>query len=1111
MSGILFPKGRSTTDTRINALELNQSAYGGPIALTYGKTRVPMTLGWYGDFTPIPHTEKVGGKGGGKSTHTSYSYTAAAVMFLGEGEVFGVGTVWSDKEQTTLAALGLTLFTGAGAQAVWSHLTTNHPTEAIGYDHIAYVANAALQLGNSAALPNLSFELKGLCPIDAGTTDDAEASAILLDYCTDPNHGAGFNYLDPTINAAGTASYKAYCMAMGFFLSPSERSQRAASEFIAEILKVTNSECVWSAGVLKVTPLADVSVSGNGRTYTPDLTPVYSFTDDDYLHEEGEDPVKVTRKPPAERFNIVRVEYLNRANQYNVDVAEAKDENDIILNGERPAPTIKLHCIQVTALARQVAQLILQRQLFVVNTYSFRVRPDYSLLEPLDYVAITDSVLGLTNKLVRLTETEDSEEDEFSITAEEVLVGTASAPLYNWQASAGFAANYSAAPGAIATPLIFNIPAALVSVNGGYELGIAVSGPGALWGGCDVYMSLDNLSYQYVGSIYGSARYGTLTASLASAADPDTTNTLAVQLADTKRDLVSGSATDAADNRTLLYVDGEIMAYQTATLTGPGAYNLTTLRRARYGSVQAGHASGTKFARIDASIFRMPYDPGMIGRTAYFKFLSFNAYGGGLEDISGATVYSKVLAAENAGQLVPGALTLVGRGVTVSGDRVFKSANTAAWDSDCFSQQGYTGGAFVSWRPVETSTSFMIGLNADPGTDSSFPSIDYAMFCGGGNLYVYESGVGTGILGSYAAGDDLCITYDNAIVRYLKAGLVLREVMAGPDKRFCLDSSLHTPGAGIADIRFGPYGAAAPVLYNARGNCVVSDTNAQKVGGTGAWDSDIYSLKGYPTCHVSFKANRTDADIIIGLNTDPLTDQSYGSIDFSLYISSAGALGYRESAGGADPWTYNTSSVMAITYDGTDVRYYKDGVLLRTVNAPGLTLYLDSSFLTPGGGINSLRFGPTANLAVIDTAQIADEAAFKSYLASGAGGSAPGVRAFPTTVASITVPALDFDATVVVTFVSNISITTGAAGGRGGWAYIATAVDGSYDDSDVNARVIEWMPSSTASNPVSIEETFNQPAGAAVTYNVYCFRSPSGTAPSPSVAAWKLKAEAMLK
>jgi hypothetical protein len=985
MAGLFGSKAQAQIDRRLNAIEVNQSAYGNAIPLTYGKTRVPMTLLWYDKFTATPHTtQQAGGKGGGgKSSNTTFSYSAAVIMALGEGPCVDVLTIWADKAQTNLAGLGLTFFPGGSAQGTWSFLTTNFPSAAIPYDRTAYVANGSFQLGNSAALPNLTFELRGLQVFNAGTIDDAEPSAILIDYCTNVDHGCGFQYLSG-LQGTGVTTFESYCIAMGFFISPSERTQRPAAEFIREILNLTNSEANWTGdGHLNIKPLADQSVTGNGRTYTPNLTPLFAFTDDDYLFEEGEDPVQVMRKDPAQRFNRVRVEFLNRANQYNTDIAEATDRLDIETNGERTLPTIPLHGIQTASVARQVAQLILQRQLYVVNSYRWRVRADYCLLEPLDYVSLTDSTIGLTNKLVRLTSVEDDDEDQITLEGEEVLVGTAGAPLYNWQGAQGYAANYNASPGPVSTPLIFSAPPMLVDTNGGYEVWIAVAGAGALWGGCDVYMSLDNASYGFVGTISGPARYGTLTAALASNADPDTSHTLAVQLAVTTQQLVSGAAADYNENRTLIYFDGEIGAYQTATLTGPGAYNLTNLRRGQYGSAPASHAIGTSFARIDGAIFRIPLDPGMIGKTAYFKFCSFNVYGGAYEGLGTVATYSKALTLANGGQLTPGPLTLVATNNAVSsGDRVFKSGGAAAYDSQVSSIQSYKGGAYVSFRPSQSNLSFIVGLNADPLTNSDYTSLDYGLIANqDGNLYATESGGVTPSLGAYSRGDDLSVIYDGSIVRYTKNGAVIREAMAGPDRVFFLDSSIYSPGATFTDVRFGPYGQAVPLLFYARGNALVSDTTAMKsnAGGVGfGWgDADVVSIRGYPNCHLSFKGNQTNCDLVVGFNTDPLTDADYASLDGCFGLSSSGNWNIYESgalqlAGPA----YSTKTLFAMTCDGATLSYLVDGVVVRTTTYGGGTLiYLDSSFYTPGAGVNSLRFGPTTNLAVADTAQIGANAA----------------------------------------------------------------------------------------------------------------------------------------
>jgi hypothetical protein len=98
---------------------------------------------------------------------------------------------------------------------------------------------------------------------------------------------------------------------------------------------------------------------------------------------------------------------------------------------------------------------------------------------------------------------------------------------------------------------------------------------------------------------------------------------------------------------------------------------------------------------------------------------------------------------------------------------------------------------------------------------------------------------------------------------------------------------------------------------------------------------------------------------MFGLNSDPATDASYGSMDYSWYIEGGGNLYFYENGsniGGCG--SYSPSTRLMITYDGNTVRYYKDGVLQRSVTDAGKTFYLDSSFYNiTGAGITAINFG----------------------------------------------------------------------------------------------------------------------------------------------------------
>ena len=626
------------------ALNVQTSIYGSAYPLVYGKNRVPVNLIHYINFRAIAHTtkQKTGGKGGGKAqSNTTYTYTVAMAAGMAVGGIAGVGTIWKNKEKHTAASLGLTVFNGGAGQTPWSYLSGAYPAQAVPYANLAYIASPSLDLGDSPSLPNLNVEVKGLVPYQAGTIDDALASDIVTDYLTNARHGAGFGAYLSDLDAGGN-SFRKYCLARGLFLSPIENNQRNAGAFLKDIAEICNAAIVWQNGKLNFIPYGDAAITGNGATFTPNLTPLYDLTMDDFLVERGQPPVKHSAKNPSQQFNHVRIEYAARENDYNPLIVEVKDQADIDDNGLRTKAVTKYTAITQRPLARDVAQLQMQRDLFVVNSYSFRLGVRHSLLEPMDLVTITEPALGLDRQLVRITEVTE-QDDAIDVTVEEMNVGVANAPLYNTVGPGGYNQDFNAAPGNTQDPLIMNAPGLLTQT--GYEMWINVAGVNAsLWGGCQVWISDDDTDYRYVGTVAGPARYGALAAAMSTGtADYDTTSVLRVQLYNGQ--VLSGTQEDCDDFRTLLYVGGEWMSYRDATLVSGSTYDLDTFRRSAYGSVRAAHAAGQAVAVIDEATFRLPYDAGNVGKTVYFKFPSFNVFGAGVQDLASVPAYSHTIGA----------------------------------------------------------------------------------------------------------------------------------------------------------------------------------------------------------------------------------------------------------------------------------------------------------------------------------------------------------------------------------------------------------------------------------------------------------------------------------
>lgn len=618
MSGVFGGGTVSTSDKRINSMRIQQSAYGLCQPLVYGKNRVAANMFWYGDFTATAHTttKKQGGKGGGvKTKNTTYTYSASFMLGLCENKIKDIGIIWRDKEQIVpktegglqlkpIDQLGFELFDG-DHNPVWGYLPSKHPDQALHYPFLGYVACANYDLGGSASLSNHNFEVISDITFSE-TIQDANPADVIEDFITNPRYGAS-----PSLQMADLSEFRTYCAATNLLVSPALTEQREAFEIINEIVEAVNCAVVPSPDGLKIRSYGDSVVSGNGVTFVPDLEPVYHLTDDDFLGEDQ--PVRVRRSRDTDAYNHCQIEYVNRFNQYNTETVEAKDQANIEMFGLRTQDPVKFDFFCEPKIARHAVQLLLQRKLYVRNEYEFELGWKYCRLEPMDIVTITDESLGLNRFPVRITRVEEDEDGMLSITAEELAVGSRSAVEYDLQSSNGYQGG-NEEPGNVNAPNIFEPPLDLTS--GKNQIWVAVSG-GINWGGCNVWLSLDNTTYEMVGTIYGSARYG----ALVSAIDADDTE-MQIQL-NTSSQMFSGTVEDAEVDATLCRVGDEYINYIEATLNGSGLYTLSDVIRGRFDDAGP-HNSGESFVRIDRAIFSHDYNENMVGKQIYLKFTSFN-------------------------------------------------------------------------------------------------------------------------------------------------------------------------------------------------------------------------------------------------------------------------------------------------------------------------------------------------------------------------------------------------------------------------------------------------------------------------------------------------------
>lgn len=516
-------KGSNAYQTpKLDQIAVQTSSLGVSVGVVWGSNRASCNLIDSVNFQS--HQQSQGGKGGGGKGSGQYTYTASILLSIVQGPIDGVRTIWRDQEVfrdgtiNALSQANLSIALGARGQSVWGYLSSGYPTHALGYSETAYAYAADYDLGSSGAPPNHTFEVQRRRAVIGGVTnDDANPAEIIPDSLTSTYYGLPL--WDPSWLGSYT-DYSNYCLSAGILLSPYENASRARADFITEMMEVTNSDCVFSDGQLKIVPFGDVAISGNGATWTPNLTPAYDLDDRDFLVAHGADPVKISFTPAKDAFNDIKVEFLDRSISYNTNTAPARDQGNIDQFGRiRDTSPRAYHSICDAGVAGRVAQLILQRVCYVQAKYSFKLPETYCLLEPqADLLTLTTG--DLDHVLVRITAITEAEDGDLTIEAEGVVLGAGSVVGTPRQGAGGGGVNHAVQPGLVAAPALFNAPTALT--DGFNEVWVALAGVDpTVWGGCEVWVSVDGVNYELAHDsagvpvrLIGPSRYGTTTASI---------------------------------------------------------------------------------------------------------------------------------------------------------------------------------------------------------------------------------------------------------------------------------------------------------------------------------------------------------------------------------------------------------------------------------------------------------------------------------------------------------------------------------------------------------------------------------------------------------------------
>lgn len=678
----LFRSNRTNNQDPVAlGLRVSASVQGAAIPIGCGRTRWAPILVDYAGFSKTAAKSSGGGKGGvvgssGKGNSGQYNYACSGLSLLGEGPIAKITTIYNGSnvdflESPTaqmladLNAIGVpssditrgnatynTIFhSGTYSDGDDSWWSANFPTHALAYRGLAYVIWPNLQLGSSPSFPAFTVEATwGIHSDVPALGEDANPADWIEAFLTNADWGVqGF----PAAAIGDFDTARAYWRATGMLISLTLTSQVAANAHIKALMEALNCEFRQSGGVFDIVPYGDVAVTGNGATYTPNVTPVYDLGPDDFLPNQGslgqgaasgKSYLAFAAANPLDVFNKLQTRYADRANLYTPVTIYATDDASITATSRTRLSDVKDNSFFSLAAAASVsASLQLQRLQASTRQWQCTIGRQFVLLDVMDPVTLTEPSFQLTRQLVRITQIDQNADSTLTLTVEEVPL-TAAAPAYNAQVSLGAGRFNNAPPSSVNAPFFFEPPDQL---GHGLVLWVGLSGQNpANFGGCDVYLSTDGASYSLLGSFDGSTRMGVLTATLPSVAAAiapptvDAANTLAVDLSESAAALIPVSGAAFSANATISVVDAEVVAYQNAALTAANKYNLTVLSRGAYESPIAAHAVGAPFMRLDRdSLFEWAFTSAQVGSTVYFKFCAFNQFGVAAQSLADVGAY----------------------------------------------------------------------------------------------------------------------------------------------------------------------------------------------------------------------------------------------------------------------------------------------------------------------------------------------------------------------------------------------------------------------------------------------------------------------------------------
>lgn len=608
----LFGRNVRREGPRLSDLAVQSSAYGAPIALVYGRNRLAGNVIWSTGLVEQRNEERSGGKGGGgRTTTVSFSYSASFAIALSGRPIVRIDRIWADGKLIRAAGGALSvggsfrLHEGDESQLPDPLLEAS---EGIGqvpaYRGLAYVVFEGLQLAEFAnRIPNLTFEAVA----DDGAVSLATIAGDLL-HRIEATSLSDITALEGTVTGYGIAQ------------------PASLREMLEPLSEVQPFQAVESGSALRLLPLPP----SPAVTLEQDRLGAAS-------NERQAPRLIATRQQEWELPREVSVHYLDDGRDYQPNIQRARR-----LSSSGPAvETIELPVATSAANAKRAAERRLAMRWTAREIVSVTVPPALLAVEAGDAVAIGTQVVLVAELQweagsLRLSGPRfDPADLDSDATADSGL------PISQTPQIQG--------PTHLELMALPTLPGASLTAPRFFA---AAAGGDAHWRTALLFQSTDGgLDFTEVARFNNAAVIGTTRSALAqtSAHLWDRQSVLEVELLHDGMSLESRPDLAVLNGGNAALIGDEIIQFGTASLIGPGRYQVRDILRGRLGTDQiiSAHPPGERFVLLNDGLVPIATALGAIGVARQFKAVGPN------ESLAAINAQSFTYGAENLRPLRP--------------------------------------------------------------------------------------------------------------------------------------------------------------------------------------------------------------------------------------------------------------------------------------------------------------------------------------------------------------------------------------------------------------------------------------------------------------------------